>query len=178
MKKKAWLLPIIILGLSFVVSIVSSRPIGVSTEYSVTSGIIHQMIDPEIISKDENTPHSMNKYYEANQQKIAKAIDQPINYGMLFVISIPFGAWMASKLLRKKQAIHTKKIIYPSFIHHPITLFIGGLLLLFGARWAGGCTSGHMMSGIMQSSVSGILFAGVVFITAIITAKLIEKRGK
>lgn len=178
MKKKAWLLPVIILGLSFVISIVSSRPIGVSTEYSVTSGIIHQMIDPEVISKDKDTPHSTNAYYEANKQKIAKAIDEPINYGMLFVLSIPFGAWITSKLLRKKQAIQTKKIISPKFLHRPITLFIGGVLLLFGARWAGGCTSGHMMSGIMQSSVSGILFAIVVFVTAIITAKLVEKRGE
>lgn len=178
MKKKTWLLAVIILGLSFVVSIVSSKPIGVSTEYSVISGIIHQMIDPEIISKDKDTPHSINTYYEADQQKIAKAIDKPINYGMLFVISIPFGAWIATKVLKKKQAIQTKKIISPQFIHRPIILFVGGLLLLFGARWAGGCTSGHMMSGIMQSSVSGILFAIVVFITAIITAKIIEKKGR
>ncbi|WP_300643307.1 YeeE/YedE thiosulfate transporter family protein [uncultured Helicobacter sp.] len=27
---------------------------------------------------------------------------------------------------------------------------LGGFLLLYGARMAGGCTSGHMMSGIMQ----------------------------
>lgn len=32
---------------------------------------------------------------------------------------------------------------------------------------ADGCTSGHMMSGIMQSSVSGFIFAAAVFAVAI-----------
>ncbi len=53
--------------------------------------------------------------------------------------------------------------------------FIGGILLLFGARMAGGCTSGHMMSGMMQSSVSGYVFAASVFIVAIPTALIITK---
>lgn len=29
-----------------------------------------------------------------------------------------------------------------------LTLVVGGLLLGFGARWAGGCTSGHAISGL------------------------------
>ena len=53
--------------------------------------------------------------------------------------------------------------------------FIGGLLLLFGARMAGGCTSGHMMSGIIQGSVSGYIFAAVVFAIAIPTSIIIKK---
>ena len=30
--------------------------------------------------------------------------------------------------------------------------------MLYGARLAGGCTSGHMMSGMMQTAVSGYIF--------------------
>ena len=40
---------------------------------------------------------------------------------------------------------------------------------------AGGCTSGHMMSGMMQCSVSGYVFAASVFIVAIPTALIITK---
>lgn len=48
-----------------------------------------------------------------------------------------------------------------------IASFIGGSLVLFGARWAGGCTSGHMMSGIMQTALSGFVFAAAAFATGI-----------
>jgi uncharacterized membrane protein YedE/YeeE len=41
--------------------------------------------------------------------------------------------------------------------------FIGGFLLLFGARMAGGCTSGHVISGGMQFAFSSMLFAVAVF---------------
>ena len=41
--------------------------------------------------------------------------------------------------------------------------FVGGFLLLFGARMAGGCTSGHVISGGMQLAVSSLVFAVVVF---------------
>src|SRR5699024_5234202 len=62
-----------------------------------------------------------------------------------------------------------------SFIKKYLPNFIGGFLLLYGARLADGCTSGHMMSGMMQSSLSGYVFAGVVFAVAIPTAILIKK---
>ena len=43
---------------------------------------------------------------------------------------------------------------------------------------ADGCTSGHMMSGMMQGSVSGYIFAGAVFIVAIPVALLVEAYSK
>ena len=51
--------------------------------------------------------------------------------------------------------------------------FLGGFIVLYGARLAGGCTSGHMMSGMMQTAVSGYLFTGGAFAAAIITARLV-----
>jgi YeeE/YedE family (DUF395). len=62
-----------------------------------------------------------------------------------------------------------------SFLRKYVPFFISGFLLLFGARFAGGCTSGHMMSGMMQSSASGYVFAGVVFAIAIPTALITKK---
>ena len=56
--------------------------------------------------------------------------------------------------------------------------FIGGFLLLFGARMADGCTSGHMMSGMMQGSISGYVFAISVFATAIPTAIIVKNIKK
>jgi hypothetical protein len=56
------------------------------------------------------------------------------------------------------------------------TVFFAGLIVLFGARLAGGCTSGHMMSGMMQTSLSGYLFAIGAFAAAVPAAVLIYRR--
>jgi hypothetical protein len=41
---------------------------------------------------------------------------------------------------------------------------------------AGGCTSGHILSGSMQLSVSSMLFAVFVFAALIITGKIFYKQ--
>ncbi len=56
--------------------------------------------------------------------------------------------------------------------------FLGGVLIIFGARLAGGCTSGHIISGITQLSVSGLLFGAAVFASGIFTARLLQKAGR
>lgn len=167
----------IILGLSFILAIILVKPIGVSTEYSITSGVIQKVIQPDIVSQKEDKVTSKNAYYAKNDGEIAKNIQHPLSYGMLFVFSIPFGALLGSIVLKKKKAVDGQNIErHQRLLTHPLVLFIGGFLLLFGARWAGGCTSGHMMSGIMQSSVSGLVFAGVVFATAIMTSIVIYRK--
>lgn len=52
---------------------------------------------------------------------------------------------------------------------------IGGIIIGFGARWAGGCTSGHGFSGTLQLSVSSWIAAICFFIGGILTAHLIFK---
>jgi uncharacterized membrane protein YedE/YeeE len=52
--------------------------------------------------------------------------------------------------------------------------FIGGVLIIFGARLAGGCTSGHIISGITQLAVSGVLFGAAVFAAGMLTARLMK----
>jgi uncharacterized protein len=49
--------------------------------------------------------------------------------------------------------------------------FAGGFLIILGARMAGGCTSGHIISGGMQLSVSSLAFAVFVFAGLLITGR-------
>jgi hypothetical protein len=49
----------------------------------------------------------------------------------------------------------------------------GGILLGFGSRWAGGCTSGHGISGTMQLALSSWVSACCFFVGGIVTALLI-----
>lgn len=57
--------------------------------------------------------------------------------------------------------------------------FVAGFVMIIGARLAGGCTSGHFLSGASQIAVSGLIFGGIVLVTTIITGRLFyEKKGE
>lgn len=58
----------------------------------------------------------------------------------------------------------------------PWVAFVGGFLVLVGARLAGGCTTGHVLSGMTQLSVSGFLFAFTMFVGGIPVALLLKRR--
>ena len=54
-----------------------------------------------------------------------------------------------------------------------LTLGVGGFLVGFGARWAGGCTSGHAISGLATLQFPSLIavggfFAGGVLMTHVI----------
>jgi len=53
--------------------------------------------------------------------------------------------------------------------------FGGTALMMFGARMADGCASGHILSGTLQMAISGLYFGVMVMIAMIITAKLIYR---
>lgn len=193
MKNNKWIKGAIILGLSFFISILLVKPIGVSTQFSVLSGMIYNTVDKDLITQDstrESGYKSTNAYLDKNDGALAEEIMNPINYEFIFVLAIPLGSYIGYKTSKKNKfeedeiyendsASESCSLNDKGFIGKYLPFFLGGFLLLFGARFAGGCTSGHMMSGMMQSSVSGYVFAGVVFAiaipTAIITKKLSSK---
>lgn len=53
--------------------------------------------------------------------------------------------------------------------------FLAGFIMLFGARIAGGCTSGHGISGIAQLSVGSTLAVAAMFAGGILTATLLRR---
>jgi uncharacterized membrane protein YedE/YeeE len=51
--------------------------------------------------------------------------------------------------------------------------FAGGVLMAFGARLAGGCTSGHGISGTLQLNAGSWLTVIAMFVGGIATAMLL-----
>lgn len=156
MKKCEWVFQGLLLGFTFFIAAFLMKPIGVSTQFTVLSGRI----------------------YAAVAEGAGFAI--PWNYDYIFVLAIPLGAYVASFLMRnekeeKQQSSSVQKVaMWKQFTGG----FVGGLFLLYGARMANGCTSGHMMSGISQSSLSGFVFAVAVFLVAVPVAILVKKCSK
>jgi uncharacterized membrane protein YedE/YeeE len=65
----------------------------------------------------------------------------------------------------------------PSVMKRFVAAFLGGVVIMYGARLAGGCTSGHGISGGLQLALSSWLFLAVMFSTGLgVTAVLFRKR--
>ncbi|MDB2125552.1 YeeE/YedE thiosulfate transporter family protein [Clostridium paraputrificum] len=189
MNKNNWIKVAVVLGFSFFIAILLVKPIGVSTQFSVLSGIVHTVVDSDVIVEDssrETGYKSSNAYYDKSEGKLAKSIKNPLNYDFIFVLSIPVGGYLGYLLFSRKKKNEEDNNVEScvlddnkkSFIRKYVPSFIGGFLLLYGARMADGCTSGHMMSGMMQGSISGYVFAISVFATAIPTAIIVKKIKK
>ena len=55
--------------------------------------------------------------------------------------------------------------------------FLAGFIMLFGARIAGGCTSGHGISGMAQLSAGSTMAVAAMFAGGILTAMLLLRRA-
>lgn len=55
-----------------------------------------------------------------------------------------------------------------------LVLFVGGVLVGFGTQMAGGCTSGHALSGTPRLVPASLLATVVFFVTAVVVSILIQ----
>ena len=102
------------------------------------------------------------------------------DYSTLFLVGTMLGALLSALLcggfkLTTASAVWTESF-GPSQPRRLIAAFLGGVIILYGARLADGCTSGHGISGCLQLAVSGWLFFIVMFAAGILTAKLLYGR--
>jgi uncharacterized membrane protein YedE/YeeE len=182
-----WLKGGIIMAIVVAAAVFLIKPIGVSTQFVITDAMIMDLVNDDTIvecNKDAKQKYcSDNAYLDKGHGKYAKNAANPVNYSYVFVLSMLLGALISVMLGgpkptdAQKQAPDVFRDNYGDNIKLRYALvFIGGILVLFGARMAGGCTSGHMISGMMQTSLSGYLFAMAAFATAIPVAMMMYKK--
>lgn len=170
------------LGLVFFLAIMLIKPIGVSTQFVILDGIIWNSLDNQVITKSETGYTSSNSYLDKSKGKYAKAVANPLNYSFIFVVAMMVGAGLSSMLRggvaeNERSMPRVWRANYGNSTMKRYTVaFVGGFIVLYGARLAGGCTSGHMMSGMTQTAISGYLFAAGAFAAAIPTAMFLFKR--
>jgi uncharacterized membrane protein YedE/YeeE len=95
----------------------------------------------------------------------------------MLVLGVFIGAFLSAKLSGQFQGDWVPTKWAATFGNTPLTRWIvaliGGIVMGIGARWAGGCTSGHGISGTLQLAVSSWLAVICFFISGIATAMLI-----
>ncbi len=172
----------VLLGLVFFAAVLLVKPIGVSTQFVIFDAILGDLAQPGLISETEDGYTSTNAYLAKSGGKYAKSAANPLNYSFVFVLAMMAGAFLSAMARGGVSAAERRlpAIWSANYGDTPIkryaVAFLGGFIVLYGARLAGGCTSGHMMSGMMQTAVSGYIFAAGAFAAAIPVSMMMYKQ--
>lgn len=149
--------------LSWVSFVLSDRALACSASFAKTSGMLEKLFRGK---KVEEKP-----YY----QKFPPVID----WNWMLVLGVIIGAFISAKMSGQFQfswiPTQWKIMVGDNHLVRLLAAIAGGAIMGFGARWAGGCTSGHGISGTLQLAVSSWLAAMSFFAGGIATAMLIFK---
>lgn len=169
MRRRVWspyLIGALIGALSWASFLAIGKALGVSTSFVHISGMIEALFSSEHV----RTSSYYSKYL----------VGKPaIDWQLALVIAIFFGAMVSAKLggSYAKEQIPSlwRRRFGDSRALRNVVAFGGGVLVMFGARMAGGCTSGHAISGGLQLALSGWFFMFSLFATGILTARLLYR---
>ena len=134
---------------------VMDKALGASTTVVRAVGATKRGLTPELY---EETPYLV---------KYLGALGEPkplIEWQFALMIFAAIGAWVAARFFGGGGAPGEELPPLWSSQHggsitrRRVAAFAGGAIMLFGARLAGGCTSGHAISGGMQFALSSWLF--------------------
>lgn len=160
--KRSYLAGIGIGLLSWGVFVVVNAPLGITTSLSGVSGAAAMpLLGAEAVAA--------NPYWAKTAPKL--------DYGTLFLFGTLLGAFLSAVISREfvweKIPSVWRDRFGGSTIRRYLAAFIGGVIIMFGARMAGGCTSGHGISGSLQFAVSSWIFFPVMFLAAVLTARIL-----
>lgn len=148
---------LVMLTLAFV-----GKPVGASSAYAAGAGLLGKLVAPRFTES--------LKYYQDHKPSI--------NYTVLFLVGTVGGAflaaWTGGELTgRWLPPMWEARLGPDSLLLRIAVACIGGIIMAFGARLAGGCTSGHGISGTLQLSVGSWLAVICFFLGAIPVAMLL-----
>jgi uncharacterized membrane protein YedE/YeeE len=146
--------------------VVSGKFLGASTTFARGAAAIEEAVGIDA-SRFEYFTTSKGKY---GPQSLP-------DWQLMFVIGIMLGAFISARASGdfRIQAVPDmwRKRFGPSAAKRAAAAFLGGFIAVNGARLAGGCPSGHGLSGLSQLAVSGFIALACFFIGGAITANLI-----
>ncbi len=129
------------------------------------SGMLEKSFDPERVAQLDYFIRYLPKF----------------DWQLLFVVGIFVGSLLAALLSDSFKWQGVPDMWAERFGTNPalrgIVAFIGGIVAMYGARLAGGCPSGHGLSGIIQLAASGLIAMVFFFVGGIIMTRLIYHGG-
>ena len=154
--------------LSWITFATMNKALGTSTTMVRAAGAVERLIAPE---------HAENTVYIAKYLGTSEEPKPVFEWQFALVIFLAIGALIAAKLSGKVIAEHIPDLWHQRFgsskLFRYSAAFVGGIIIIIGARMAGGCTSGHGLSGGMQLSTSGWIFMAAMFAGGVPTALML-----
>ncbi|MBZ4655122.1 MAG: protein of unknown function YeeE/YedE [Peptococcaceae bacterium] len=169
--KWSWVKGGIALGILNIIIFLSGNHLGTTTFYAQTTGYVTNFFFPDWIPASEWTKGTCGG-----------AESLSVGWQWLFVLGLFLGAFLANRTSKAKEEQPAVPVMWAErFGHKPkvryLHAFLGGFLLLLGSRIAGGCTSSHVISGMSQMALSGIVFGMAVFAAGIPAALFLYRKG-
>lgn len=144
--------------LSWLTFLLSDKPLGTSTSYVRTAGMVERLFRGNRVLERE----------------FFKKTPPTVDWQWMLVIGIVIGAFISSMASGQAKIVWVPEPWLTAFgsavAPRLIVAFIGGALLGLGSRWAGGCTSGHGISGTMQLAVASWVASICFFVGGIAVA--------
>lgn len=169
LKAKAWSPYVagVVIGLLQVPAfLLIETALGASSSYVTIGGIAAAWIDPAVTQIDYVAKHIAPT--GKNWWQVA------------LVIGVAIGAFLSMRISGARRApispIWRRALGTSSPAVRYAVAFAAGFVMLFGARIADGCTSGHGLSGMAQLAVSSTIAVAAMFAGGIATAFLILRR--
>ncbi len=147
--------------LSWLTWLVSNKPIGCSTSYARTAGMLERLLRGNKVTQ--------KLYY----QEVAPVVDWQWMLVVGMILGALASAWLSGDLALRWVPTMWASLFGTNVVVRVLGGLIGGILLGFGARWADGCTSGHGISGTMQLSIASWVSAICFFIGGIFMAQIL-----
>jgi uncharacterized membrane protein YedE/YeeE len=146
--------------LSWFAFLLSDHPLGVSTAYARTSGMLEKGV--------RGSKAGEKAYY----QEYAPRIDWEWMLVAGLLVGAFLSAWMSGSFDWELVPPLWRSAFGETPVARVATALAGGFLIGLGARWAGGCTSGHGISGTLQLVLSSWVALICFFVGGVITAML------
>ena len=141
----------------------SDKPLGVSTSYARLAGLVGRLFARR---------HTDSlKYYQEKKP----VIDWEVMLMLGVIIGAFFSAYTGGEVTGTWLPGQWEERFGPSVAFRTGVAFLGGAIMAYGARLAGGCTSGHGISGALQLSVSSWIALVCFFAASVPTAMLLYR---
>jgi uncharacterized protein len=142
----------------------SDKPVGASSAYATSAGLAGKAVAPNFTRQ--------LKYYQDNPPKL----DWEFVFLAATVLGAFLAAWHGAELTQRwLPPFWEARFGEGTWLLRAVVACAGGVLMAFGARMAGGCTSGHGISGTLQLNVSSWIALICFFAGGVILANLLYR---
>jgi hypothetical protein len=138
--------------------------LGITTAFEYSAAMLDGLLSGE---------RTANTYFRSHSPKI--------DWEWTLVLGVALGSFISSKLSGDRSTRRIPDLwerrFGSSVALRTVAAFAGGAVMMFGARLARGCTSGHGITGALQLAVSSWLFIVPAFAVAVVTALTLYGRA-